>query len=134
MKASVPADLLKLKDQFDAWRKTRSKRSKTPEHLQQAAIALLDQCSASMICRVCRLNPQILDRPTQSSSTQIKSIPEFFPLSLTLPDTEQTTPHRQPQADCRVLLERPDGSRLTIVLPGLDPNSISALCQGFWRS
>jgi hypothetical protein len=132
MKTAIPADLIKLRDQFEAWRKTRSKRSKTPDHLRQAAIALLDQCSASMICRVCRLNPQVLEQ--QEISTSAKSTPDFFPLSLAIPHPEISSSLQQTQADCRLLLERPDGSRLTIVLPKLDANSISALCQSFWRS
>jgi len=33
MKSAIPSDLLKLKKRFEAWRKTRAKRSKTPDRL-----------------------------------------------------------------------------------------------------
>jgi hypothetical protein len=37
MKSAIPSDLLKLKKRFEAWRKTRAKRSKTPDRLLKAA-------------------------------------------------------------------------------------------------
>jgi hypothetical protein len=43
MKSAIPSDLLKLKKRFEAWRKTRDKRSKTPDRLLKAAAALLDR-------------------------------------------------------------------------------------------
>ena len=49
MKSAIPSDLLKLKKRFEAWRKTRVKRSKTPDRLLKAAAALLDHYSASMV-------------------------------------------------------------------------------------
>jgi len=52
MKSAIPSDLFKLKARFEAWRKTRAKRSKTSDHLLKAAAALLNNYSASMICRV----------------------------------------------------------------------------------
>jgi hypothetical protein len=42
MKSAIPSDLLNLKAKFEAWRKTRAKRSKTPDRLLKAAAALLD--------------------------------------------------------------------------------------------
>jgi hypothetical protein len=35
--------------------------------------------------------------------------------------------------DCRLLLERPDGARLTLTLPTLDLASINQLCVDFLR-
>ena len=37
MKSANPSDLLKLKKRFEAWRKTRAKRSKTPDHRAPSA-------------------------------------------------------------------------------------------------
>jgi hypothetical protein len=37
MKSANPSDLLKLKKRFEAWRKTRAKRSKTPDHRDPSA-------------------------------------------------------------------------------------------------
>jgi hypothetical protein len=136
MKSAIPSDLLKLKKRFEAWRKTRAKRSKTPDHLLQAAVALLDNYSASMVCRVCGINLRTLRRRSSSNSSPRPSAtpaPDFFPLSLTLPQPEVSSSPRQAQADCRLLLERPDGARLSIFLPGLTEASISTLCSNFLR-
>jgi hypothetical protein len=88
MKSAIPSDLLNLKARFEAWRKTRTKRSKTPDHLLKAAAALLDHYSASMVCRVCGINLRTLQRRTSSISSPRRSAPpapDFFPLSLSFP-------------------------------------------------
>jgi hypothetical protein len=133
MTAPLPTDLFNLKCQFDAWRKTRSNRTKTPDHLLNAAADLLDRYSASMICRVCRLNPrtfhQRINPSTGSSTIETSPAARFFPLSLAMAPAGQ-----QPPGDCRLLLERPDGARLSLSLPHLNEALISALCSGFLRS
>jgi len=137
MKSAIPSDLVKLKKRFEAWRKTRSKRSKTPDRLLKAAAALLDNYSASMICRVCGINLRTLQRRSSSKASPRRSAtpaPDFFPLSLTLPQSDVSSSPRQAQTDCRVLLERPDGARLSIFLPSLTEASIYAVCSGFLRS
>lgn len=134
MKAAIPSDLLKLKAQFEHWRKTRSTRSRIPAHLRQAAIDLLDRYSASAICRACRLHPHLLKPPAVSkpgarnSSTTTPQI--FFPL----PAAEEASLPHLAQADCRLLLERPDGARLMLTLPQLDATSLQTLCSNFLRS
>ena len=134
MKSAIPSDLVKLKKRFEAWRKTRAKRSKTPDRLLKAAAALLDNYSASMICRVCGINLRTLRRRSSSKASPRRSatpIPDFFPLSLTLPQPEVSSSPRQAQTDCRLILERPDGGRLSIFLPSLTEASISTLCSDF---
>lgn len=134
MKAAVPSDLLKLKAQFEAWRKTRLKQGPIPDHLRQAAIALLNCCSASMICRVLKLHPRTLQSPVAEQArpkAPAKSAPAFFPLPTALAQVDLFSASDLPRSDCRLLLERPDGSRLTILLPALDPASLSTLCADF---
>jgi hypothetical protein len=96
---------------------------------------LLDHYSASMVCRVCGINLRTLQQRSSSNASPRSSpapAPNFFPLSLTLSQPEVTPP--QVQTDCRLLLERPDGTRLSIFLPSLTEASISALCSSFLRS
>lgn len=136
MKTTVPSDLLQLKAQFEHWRKTRSTRSRIPAHLRQAAIALLERYSAAAICRACRLHPHTLKPPTGSKPTRSKpttTTQVFFPL----PTTEVLSPVSLPtlaQSDCRLLLERPDGARLTLPLPQLDAALLATLCTNFLRA
>ena len=109
MKSAIPSDLLKLKKRFEAWRKTRARRSKTPDHLLKAAAALLDHYSASMVCRVCGINLRTLRQRSSSNASPRRSpapAPELFPLSLTLPQSEVSSSPPQVQTDCRLLLER----------------------------
>jgi hypothetical protein len=137
MKSAIPSDLLKLKKRFEAWRKTRAKRSKTPDRLLKAAAALLNNYSASMVCRVCGINLRTLRRRSSSNAFPRRSpapAPEFFPFSLTLSQPEVPSSPPQAQTDCRLLLERPDGARLSIFLTSLTEASISALCSSFLRS
>jgi len=84
MKATVPSDLLKLKAQFEHWRKTRSTRSRIPVDLRAAAIALLDRYLAAAICRACRLHPHTL-KPSTGSKPRLRNpttttAQAFFPL------------------------------------------------------
>jgi hypothetical protein len=136
MNTAVPSDLLKLKAQFEHWRKTRSTRSPIPAHLRQAAIDLLGRYSAAAICRACRLHPHTLKPPTVSklkaSKPTATAAQVFFPLpaaevlpSACLPSLAQT--------DCRLVLERPDGARMTLALPQLDVASLATLCSNFLR-
>lgn len=138
MNSSLPADLLKLKARFEAWRKTRSSRIPIPDELRREAIALLDRYSASMICRVCRLHPRSLKEPLPSKparqATPTATSHTFFPLpAATLSQATVSTPLHSPD-DCQLLLERPDGARLTLTLPALDPATLSSLCSQFLRS
>jgi hypothetical protein len=133
MTTPIPTDLFNLKCQFEAWRNTRTKRSKTPDHLLNAAADLLDRYSVSMICQVCRINPRTFRRHSASSKNpsmlEVAPVAQFFPLSLSIPQSGQQSP-----GDCRLLLERPDGARLSISLPNLNEALISALCSNFLDS
>lgn len=127
MRTSLPADLLELKAQFDYWRQTRtSRRVPIPEPLRQAAQALLARHTASHICRVCHLHPRILREKVMTTTNRSVKAADTAPTFYPLPSL--------PTADCRLLLERTDGARLSLVLPGLDAASPSALCASFLRS
>lgn len=137
MNSTIPADLLALKVRFDHWRDTRSTRSPIPQHLRQAAIALLERHSAAAICRACRLHPHTLKSSTLPTPKPRKPpstpAPLFFPLPPpnALPLLAAPAPA---QTDCRLVLERPDGARLTLAFPQLDAASLATLCADFLRS
>jgi hypothetical protein len=136
MKTSISPALLKLKSQFEAWRKTRASiRTRTPEHLRQAALTLLDHHPASLISRVCQINPRML-QARRAPEKQVRPIPDFFPLPppSSSPPPAPVPPHAPAHTTYRVVIERPDGARLTISLPALDPASLSTFCADFLRS
>lgn len=134
MNTPLPPDLRKLKAQFESWRRTREKKGPIPVHLRKAAIALLDEYAATTICRVCRLHPRTLQEPLDPPPAHdTHTLPDFFPLA-TLPQADLSFSTAPPRAECQLRLERPDGARLTLTLPALDPASLSTLCSNFLHS
>lgn len=135
MKASLPSDLLKLKAQFEYWRRTREKRGPIPAHLRKAAIALLDKHAQTTICQVCRLHPRALQKPIEPKAGRkaATTAPDFFPLPpIVQPAISFSS--AQTRAECQLLLERPDGARLTLTLPALDSAALADLCSNFLRA
>ena len=144
MNSPLPTDLLELKAQFDHWRSTRPYiRQPIPEDLRHAALEMSQRYSPALVGRVLKLDPQRLKKPVPKPARQKTSLKKislkkpqtaFFKLPteviLPKPDTSVV-----PAATgCRVLLERPDGARLTLMLPSLDLTEINRLCSDFWRS
>lgn len=137
MNATIPPDLLKVKAQFERWRKTRLTRSPIPAHLRQAAIDLLGRHSAAAICRACRLHPHTLKPPTVPKPRASKLTTTIAPVFFPLPATEAIPAAGLPplaQTNCRLVLERPDGARMTLTVPQLDAASLQMLCSNFLRS
>jgi len=131
---SIAQDLLDLKAQFDSWRQTRINRAPIPADLRQAAISLLDRYSASTICRILRLNPRSL-KPAACANSAVASATAssgqpFFNLSHSAQRLSSSPPAHSTNS-CRLMLERADGSRLTLSLPELDLLSISTVCANF---
>jgi hypothetical protein len=144
MNSPLPADLLELKAQFDHWRSIRPYvRQPIPEDLRLAALEMSQRYSPALVGRVLKLDPQRLKKPVPKPARQKTSLKKtslkkpqtaFFklPTEVILPKPDSSV---VPAATgCRVLLERPDGARLTLILPSLDLTEINRLCSDFWRS
>lgn len=139
MNSPLPADLLDLKARFDHWRSIRPYiRQPIPNDLRQAAQEMSQRYSPALVGRVLKLDPHRLKKPVPNSARQKTSLKKtqtaFFklPTELILPKPETSV---IPAATgCRLLLERPDGARLTLMLPSLDLTEINRLCSDFWRS
>jgi hypothetical protein len=138
MDSSLPADLLDLKNQFDSWRLTRKKRAAIPDDLRLKAQAMLARYPAKTICSALRLHPRSLkDSPASSASKQPASrqsqaafLPLSNPASALQPPPFSTEPSH---SALRLMLERTDGSRLTLLLPSLDASALLTLCTNFLR-
>jgi len=143
MNDSLPDDLAKLQTRFEHWRNTRKTRSPIPEDLLQAARALLDRYSVSAICRACRLHSASLHNRTKPASTSVTpaqpahtpagtSRTDFYCLPLVAPLPE--APFTISKPDCRLVLERKDGARMTLLLTQLDNTTLSTLCSNFLQA
>jgi hypothetical protein len=136
MNSTIPSDLLELKDRFETWRINRKYvREPIPDELRNAAAALSRRYPPSLVGRVLKLDPSrlkklLIKRPARRS-TRKKPQTAFFqlPTEIALPEAGSSLPQRP--FGCRLQIERPDGSRLTLTLPSLDLVSISRLCADF---
>ena len=138
MNSTIPADLLELKARFETWRTNRKYvREPIPDELWNAAADLSRRYPPSFVGRVLKIDPSrlkkfLLKRPVRTS-TRKKPRATFFqlPTEIALPKVE--SPLHQSPIGCRLQIERPDGSRLTLTLPSLDLASINRLCADFLR-
>jgi hypothetical protein len=139
MNSIIPAELLELKARFETWRTNRKYvREPIPGELWSAAAALIRRYPPSLVGRVLKLDPsrlkKFLIKRSARASGRKKSQATFFqlPTEIALPEVGSTL--TQNPVGCRLQIERPDGSRLTLTLPALDLVSISRLCADFLRA
>src|SRR5262245_54828500 len=145
MKEKSSPDLHFVRTEFEAWRARRIGRKRIPESLWAAAVALLDHYPLNLVSRELRLSPKELrkrrlvngQKPPQRKRSQ-QTFLELSPHALSRP---QLSAHSVASDSalllndgaCRVVLERGDGSRLSLTLPA-DWMRIEALCAGFLRA
>jgi hypothetical protein len=139
MNSTIPADMLELKASFETWRTNRKyMREPIPDELWNAAADLSRRYPPSLVGRTLKLDSsklkKLLIKRSTRTSTRKKPQAAFFqlPTEIALPEVGSTLP--QSPIGCRIQIERPDGSRLTLTLPSLDLASISRLCADFLRS
>jgi hypothetical protein len=142
MDTTIPAELLELKARFDHWRATRKyKHQPIPDDLRSAALELDQRYSSSLLERILKIQLWSLRRRGASKAPARARLRPTSPKSskaafFKLP-TETVLPTAVAPSSSnngyRLLLERPDGTRLTITLPLLDPASIQRLCADFLR-
>jgi len=130
-------------EKFRAGRPTGSK-ARLPENLWAAAVALLDHYPFKQVWQELRLKPEYLKRRASLAKNKSIPAPERTPKFLTLKANELTalnngadkniaaqSPSHQ-RSECRLVIERVDGSRLTLNLP-CDWARIEGLCANFLR-
>jgi hypothetical protein len=138
MNSTIPADLLELNTRFETWRSSRKYvREPIPDELWNAAADLSRRYPPSLVGRVLKLDPsrlkKLLIKRSARTSDRKKPQAAFFqlPTEIALPEVGSTLP--QSPIGCRLQIERPDGSRLTLTLPILDPDVINRLYADFLR-
>lgn len=137
MDSTIPAELHELKVRIDTWRANRRHiREKLPADLRSAVEEMGRRYPHSLIRRILKFNPwRLKTTATSKKPSRAKvlkaSQTAFFrlPAEAALPELELSSP--QKTTDCRIQLERPDGSRLTLTLPALDHPAVNRLCIDF---
>ena len=132
---SAADDLARTRTLFEHWRATRQGRSKIPEELWQAALALHGRYSASQLCRELRLSAGALrTRLQEGASEKSSSHPTFVPVRAESFGWPATTGPLVSSAEIRLVWERADGTRLHLCLPASQWTQAEALCTAFLRS
>jgi hypothetical protein len=147
-------DLNRVRAEFENWRAQRKGRARIPENLWASAISLLDYYPFYRVCKELNLNAkQLRDRAEVSGKSAHKrskdkrankpsrqhysSEPEFLvmtagDLANNLPLSNNTSLANGSNNSCRIVLERVDGSRLSLNLP-LQWQHIQSICASFFK-
>lgn len=134
---TIPADLLELKARFDQWRKKRQySREPIPAELRQATLKISQRYQPSFVRRILKVDPWRLKRTASKQPVRV-TVRKTTPATFFHWPNEAASPVPPPTilnpTDCRLQLERPDGSRLTLTLPALDLHSTRQICDDFLR-
>ena len=134
MPSSASDDLTRTCALFEQWRATRKGRSKIPDELWQAAVALHGRYSASQLCQELRLSAGALrSRLPKTVPVKSSSVPAFVPLraeSFPWPTPTISTSAEE----IRLVWERADGTRLQVCLPVSQAAQLASLCTTLGRS
>jgi hypothetical protein len=135
MSLSSSDDLAQTRVLFEQWRATRQGRSKIPDELWQAVVALQGRYSASQLCRELRLSAGALRSRLQAAARAKRSSPPAF-VPLPCPPFHGPAPvvGTVPTEEIRLVWERADGTRLHLCLPASQAAQLPSLCTTFWRS
>ena len=141
MSANAKPDLQELKTKLANFRAGRVGKERIPENLWAEAVALLDHYPFNQVWQELRLKREYLQQRAAVAkgrrAVPIKKNPKF----LTLTEHQLTTINNgaskndaalNQAAQCRLVIERCDGSRLTLNLP-VEWSRIEALCGSFLR-
>jgi len=146
MSANPKPDLEEIKSKFESFRADRNGKKRLPENLWADAVALLDHYPFSVVRSELGLKPEYLRMRAEGGKGKPTSPVRKKSKFLTLTSQELTTigtsknitaPLSNKAGECRLVVERADGSRLAITMDGLsqtDWQLLEAMCTGFLRA
>lgn len=123
---------LEDKKRLDAWRETRPKRSPIPAHLWKRAVSHVQQYGLNRVSREFRVNYTQLKRKAQAFDSTLAEQPPAEPSFVELPWPQGMPAQREQSVRLRLLLERPDGSRLSVEGGQPDPEFLDGLIRSFY--
>ena len=146
MSAKPQLELQEVKSKFESFRADRQGKKELPENLWAEAVALLAHYPFKVVWRELRLKPEYLKRRAGLAKGREVARREQTPKFLTLTSSElaeikndsnkkiapASVASVKPALECRLVIERGDGSRLQLNLP-VDWSRIEALCSSFLK-
>ena len=144
MKEKESEKLQTVRSQFESWRAERSRVSLPfPQSLRSAATQLLKDYPINIVCEELAISAEQLRnwQGTNGSKANVKKVSvspsePFLELKASQLSAVKTTPNiaaAASRAECRIVIERVDGSRLSVNLPA-DWEQLEAFCTNFLRA
>lgn len=120
------ADIEQVRQQFQAWRQSRVKRTPIPQHLWKAAVGLTGRYSICHVSKALKLNytalkEQVIQSTTQKTSTGPVCSSAFIELPSPAPALEST-----------MEMIKPDGAVMKIQIKGATRWDLLELGKAFW--
>ena len=131
---TLPPDVERVRDQIEAWRQTRERRTRMPEELWQAAAALAREHAAWPVSQALPVRHDGLKRRLAETETgaDVPSVsPGFVDLG-PISSSVGSAPSGCPEAV--VELTQADGTRLTVRLSSRTAIDVRALVDAFCRT
>lgn len=139
-----------VRGMFEEWRAERKGRERIPEKLWASAIELLDYYPFHTVRHELKLNTKQLQERAEASGKLLKELryrktaqhqskakPAFLELSASVLTKTELMSNNGEKGNgaqiCRIVMQRGDGSRLTLNLP-VELNLIQSICQGFIKA
>jgi hypothetical protein len=124
--AGLPARLEKARDRFEAWRKSRKKRSAIPEKLWRLAGSLAQDFGVHPVSKALRLNYERLQARVGASAVRARG-----PRKRRSPFVELPTDSPVFSPPCVVELEKPSGAKMRISLQSAGAVDVATLTSAF---
>lgn len=119
----LTVDLLRAKQRFEAWRRTRNSGMRIPERLWALAIELATVHGVARTSSVLGLDYYGLKKRAECSGSHSEEVgPAFIEL-----------PPLTTSRECVIELEDTAGGRMRMSLKGYDAPDLAALTRGLWN-
>jgi len=124
--AALPARLAKARNRFEAWRKSREKRSAVPEKLWRLAANLAQEYGVHPVSRALRVNYERL-----KARAGARAVTARRPKRRRSPFVELPTDAPIFSPPCVVELEKPSGAKMRISLQSVGAVDLATLTSTF---
>jgi hypothetical protein len=124
--ATTAPSLEQVRQRFESWRQSREKRTRIPQSLWKAAVALSEEYSIHHLSKVLRVNyaalkNQVLKLNPPDPSASYVSTATFLELPPAAPVVEST-----------IEIVRADGAAMTMHLKAATGSDLLELAKAFW--
>jgi len=127
-KRGQPVQLDNVRRRFEAWRRTRTARTRIPDSLWAAAVKVAGRYGVHRTAKTLRIDYYGLKRRVEeeaSTSTSVRTVGDATFVEL-------AGPFPTGLSECLVELEDDSGAKMRVHLKGVEAPDLVALSQSFW--